>query len=108
MRHFNQLSPSEHERLAILIEELGEAIHIAGKILRHGYESMNPVDSNSVINRALLERELGDVQYAIIALCDADDLDKDEIYAWADKKKLSIKQWLHHQNNLMAMIEEEK
>lgn len=38
-QHFNQLKPSEAERLACLIEECGEVIQAAGKILRHGYKS---------------------------------------------------------------------
>ena len=34
---FNELSPAEVERLAILAEEMGEAIQVIGKVLRHGY-----------------------------------------------------------------------
>ena len=34
--HFNNLTPGEAERLAILAEECGEVIQIIGKILRHG------------------------------------------------------------------------
>ena len=39
--HFNGLSESEQERLSILIEECGEVVQAACKILRHGYESFN-------------------------------------------------------------------
>ena len=35
--HFNKLTPAQAERLAILIEECGEVIQAATKILRHGY-----------------------------------------------------------------------
>lgn len=34
---FNDLSNAELERLALLLEELGEAQQVIGKILRHGY-----------------------------------------------------------------------
>jgi hypothetical protein len=37
--NFNGLAPAETERLALLLEELGEAQQAIGKILRHGYES---------------------------------------------------------------------
>ena len=36
---FNKLSAAEAERLALLLEELGEAQQAIGKILRHGYEN---------------------------------------------------------------------
>lgn len=35
-RHFNNLTPGEAERLAMLAEECGEVIQAVGKILRHG------------------------------------------------------------------------
>lgn len=38
----NNLTAAEQERLAILAEEMGEALQIIGKIIRHGYESYNP------------------------------------------------------------------
>lgn len=44
IQHFNGLTPAEAERLALLSEELGEAQQAIGKILRHGYDSSNPVD----------------------------------------------------------------
>jgi hypothetical protein len=62
--HFNGLSPAEAERLALLLEELGEAQQVIGKILRHGYESHHPENPDDS-NRALLEGELGDVMAAI-------------------------------------------
>ena len=38
----NGLNDAEAERLAILLEEFGEAQQAVGKILRHGYESYDP------------------------------------------------------------------
>jgi len=58
--HFNQLTPAQAERLAMLAEECGEVIQIIGKILRHGYESYHP--NNPVFsNRDLLHQELTDL-----------------------------------------------
>ncbi len=92
---FSQLTPGEIERLAILSEEMGEAIQAIGKILRHGYASYHPDASPDWDNRANLEKELGDVRYAMIALCDAGDLSKIEIHRAADVKKINIQQYLH-------------
>ena len=58
--HFNRLSPAQAERLAMLIDECGEVIQIAGKILRHGYDSYHP-DRPHISNRELLQRELTDL-----------------------------------------------
>ena len=94
-RHFNELSPGEHERLALLLEELGEAQQAIGKILRHGYESTHP--DGGPTNRQSLERECGDVRHAMIRLCDAGDLRKSAIHESADKKAKTVVQYLHHQ-----------
>lgn len=93
--HFNQLSPAEAERLAILAEECGEVIQIIGKILRHGFDSCHP--STMLSNREALTKEMGDVRYAMIALCNAGDIVKDDVHMYADAKAEKIKQYLHHQ-----------
>lgn len=95
-KHFNQLTPAEHERLALLMEEMGEAIQVIGKIMRHGYNSHHP-KRIGVTNRRLLEYELGDVRHSMIRLCDAGDLDKAVIHEAADRKAERVKQYLHHQ-----------
>lgn len=53
----------ETERLALLFEEMAEAIQVIGKIQRHGFSSTHPEGGPS--NRKLLEKELGDVLVAI-------------------------------------------
>lgn len=58
--HFNQLTPAEAERLAMLAEECGEVIQVVGKILRHGYASCHPANL-TVTNKELLVKELQDV-----------------------------------------------
>lgn len=79
MSHFNQLTPAELERLAKLSEELGEATQAIGKILRHGYESYNPTIQFPKSNRQDLERELGDILFAIDLLCEKNDVNLDNI-----------------------------
>jgi len=91
---FNQLTDAQAERLHILVEELGEAIQAAGKILRHGYES----GWNGSNNRHDLEKELGHVESSIDRLVDAKELDAENIFASAYSKKTSIKPFLHHQH----------
>ena len=68
--HFNQLTPAEAERLAMLAEECGKVIQAVGKILRHGYGSFHP-DRPEITNRTLLEREVRDLQ-AVLSLMDSD------------------------------------
>lgn len=72
--HFNQLTPAEAERLAMLAVECGEIIQIVGKTLRHGYGSYHP-DRPEITNRTLLERELTDLR-AVLSLM-ADDFGSD-------------------------------
>lgn len=95
--HFNGLTPAEAERLALLLEEMGEAQQAIGKILRHGYASKNPHDPNGVTNRESLERELGDVRVAIDLLIDGGDIDGDEISLRYYKKQKTVRPYLHHQ-----------
>ncbi len=94
MKNFNQLTNGEAERLAILLEELGEAQQAIGKILRHGYQSTHP--DGGPTNRQSLERELGDVQYAISNLCSHAELIEREIMVWKSKKAETINEYLHH------------
>jgi len=95
MNHFNKLSPSEHERLALLSEECGEVVQAIGKILRHGYESCHP--DGGLSNRLLLEKEVGDVFYAIQAMTKDGDLCAENIDIERQKKVLTVKKYLHHQ-----------
>lgn len=98
MRGFDtMLNDAERERLEILLEELGEAQQCVGKILRHGYESYNPVVNAEMTNRRELEREIGDVIFAIEILTDARDVNAKEILMRKTRKRESIKQWLHFQ-----------
>lgn len=62
--HFNQLTPAQAERLAILAEECSEVIQIIGKILRHGLYSAHPITGE--VNIDALLREIIDVKAAMV------------------------------------------
>jgi hypothetical protein len=91
----NQLTPAQVERLAILSEEMGEAQQVIGKILRHGYQSGNPLEAY-IANETLLEKELGHVRFAMGMLWCAGDVSEARVIDACDKKGDSIKRWLHH------------
>lgn len=94
----NGLSDAETERLALLSEELGEAVQMIGKILRHGYESVNPDVEDPDTNRELLERELGDVSYAAELMVQNSDIRKERIFQRVEVKARKVKRYLHHQS----------
>jgi hypothetical protein len=95
---FNGLDAAEHERLSLLMEECAEVIAIAGKIMRHGYTSTNPTVKavDRITNRALLEKELGDVTFAIRLMVDRTDVDADLIAEHGARKSKRVWQYLHH------------
>lgn len=84
------------ERLAILLEELGEVQQIVGKIIRHGYESYNPFDESETTNRCLLEKELGHVEWIVNFMAKNNDISKAEIAKSSAQKQTTISQYLHH------------
>lgn len=94
---FNKLTNAQAERLALLSEELGEAQRAIGKILRHGYESRNPLDFHSVTNRAALEHELGDIDAALCLMFRARDVSDAAVGLAMDRKLDTVGKWLHHQ-----------
>lgn len=96
VENYNQLTPAETERLAILMEECSEVIHICGKILRHGYESFDPADPYTT-NKMLLTKELGDVKAATQAMCY--DINLGEVAIRASERPGKIAPYLHHQKD---------
>ena len=96
MNNFNQLTPAQAERLAVLSEELGEAQQAIGKILRHGYKSHHP-NIPEITNRNSLEKELGDITFAISMLASMDDINYDKVTRYAFEKQSKIRKYLHHQ-----------
>ncbi|HVA92152.1 MAG TPA: hypothetical protein VNL71_20190 [Chloroflexota bacterium] len=96
MTAFNKLSHDQAERLALLLEEMGEAQQIIGKILRHGYDSTHP--DGVLTNRDLLENELGDVDAAVQMLTRRGDLSSLNIKTSAFCKLQTVQRYLHHQS----------
>lgn len=90
-QHFNSLTASEAEALALLSEECGEVVQVIGKILRHGLYSFHP-HSPGISNHALLIKELGDVLAAVQIL----GLPYDEIDEARTAKLAKVGQFLHH------------
>lgn len=98
MDHFNQLTPAEAERLALMAEECAEVIQVVGKILRHGYDSRHP--AGGATNRLLLQKELGDVLASTTMLRNAGDVSGEALEQAAHAKMHSVLQWVHHQDPL--------
>lgn len=104
-KFINKLTDAQVERLAILAEECSEVIQVVGKILRHGYDSYNPTvpEAEQKPNVALLQKELGDLIWAISKLDDFRDIDfqiprtNASLNAWIRRKDNSAAPYLHHQ-----------
>ena len=92
---FNRLSPAEAERLALLMEEMGEAHQVIGKILRRGYESRHP--DGGPTNREMLEKELGDVWAAFDLMVTWMDTNRGTVHGHMETKLRNVMQYLHHQ-----------
>jgi hypothetical protein len=93
--HFNDLTPAQAERLALLLEELGESQQAIGKILRHGYESHHPDGGPS--NRVNLVRELAQVIASIDLMVGAKDFNPQTLQKFREEKHEKVRQYLHHQ-----------
>lgn len=90
--NFNDLSPAEIERLALLIEECSEVIKVCTKVLRHGWQPAGePYD-----NRAALEQELGDVRLAERLMITNCDVHENNIIDRTYDKKVKLNMWLRH------------
>jgi len=98
---FNKLSPAEAERLALLLEELGEAQQAIGKILRHGYENYHP-DFPEISNRDDLEKEIAHIRHAIYLMEQAKDIDPANNAGYQYSKMVNISKYLHHQSHAVT------
>ncbi len=94
--HFNQLSPAQAERLALLAEECSEVVQIVCKILRHGMQSRNPGVMDSHTNRMELEIEVGHVLAAIDFMVARLDINEESVEDSKILKKQDVTRWLHH------------
>ena len=106
MAFSNQLSSAEDERLSILLEEMGEALQIIGKIKRHGYDSRDPTKTSSPTNRTMLEKELGDVLAAIKLMDVGQDVSLEGIEKRVPVKVAKLRRYHHHQAKIFAQIDE--
>lgn len=107
LRHVNELTNSELERLALLGEELGEAAQIVGKILRHGYKSTNPLTPDTQIpisNRELLCEELAHVLFAIRLMAVNDDVNPAIMEHMMRSKESRIGRWLHYNHKPVTQV----
>jgi hypothetical protein len=94
MNNFNKLTPAQTERLALLMEEMGEAQQAIGKILRFGYDACHP--DTGIDNQEVLHEEVGHVLAAIDLMVQARDLSRYALTREAIVKFDTIKQYLHH------------
>lgn len=91
-----KMTEAELERLAILAEEAAEVQQIVMKIIRHGYGSHNPFDETKTPNRELLNKELGDLQYAIQLMIAHHDINSMAISKYKLEKPVKMNKYLHH------------
>lgn len=103
-KNINNLSPAEAERLALLAEECGEVIQVVGKILRHGYDSANPLIDDSPTNRQELEKELADVELVMTMMKIRKDVNRDAMHARAKQKAKKIVRWLHYNQDTIDEV----
>ena len=87
------MTQAETERLALLIEECGECLQVAGKILRHTYNA-HPPDTPGETNRDLLEQEIADVLVAIQLLNQEDDINGNNVDFYTEEKQRNVNDWL--------------
>ena len=99
MKHFNNLTPAQLERVAMLLEECGEVVQICGKVLRHGLESTHPDGGPN--NLALLEKEASDVRAIIQLMVHAGDFDEDKMGDNIVEKHLKLEHYCHHNKHLL-------
>jgi len=107
MENHNKLTPAETERLAMLMEECAEVQQTIGKILRHGFESPNPDDPKKTTNRVLLERELGDLSFAVNFCIAREDINGLVMMSHIHNRGDTVSMYLHH-NTVEDIIEVEE
>lgn len=101
----NALSEAQAERLALLLEELGEAQQCIGKILRHGYDKSRKPKGRT--NRENLEREMGDITIALHLMIKGGDLSAEKMTTRSLKKLRYVMKYLYHQRGPVKPPENE-
>lgn len=93
----NNLTAAEAERLAMLLEELGEAQFFIGKILRHGYDTQAPKGLLSGrSNREWLAKEFGDIIAVMGWMRHMNDVTSWMVSEAKEDKRNRMHRFLHH------------
>ena len=93
----NGLGSAETERLALLGEECGKVSTRIGEILREGYPNRHPDAAGEGSRRENLEREIGDMLWAVDLMAHCGDVST--LRARADGGRHARKMRnLHHQD----------
>jgi NTP pyrophosphatase (non-canonical NTP hydrolase) len=88
------LSLREAELLEMLAEEAAEVVQAAMKVLRHGWDSRNPMRPDSFTNMEHLSRELGQLAVLVNQLPRLSE----EMHEFGRvEKEKSLSEWTHHQ-----------
>lgn len=95
--HFNQLTPAQLERIAILAEECSEVVQVCMKIMRHGLDNFNPLLDEPITNKELLEKEIGHINNIVQMMIESGDIRQSEVSHSQNIKRAKIHRWLHHQ-----------
>jgi NTP pyrophosphatase (non-canonical NTP hydrolase) len=95
---------AEAERLAILMEEMGEALQAMGKVIRHGWLSVDPTKKpeDQTTNQDDLTRELGHVMAALEIVAQAGDVSGKAVALSGRAKLQGIRRWMHCAENIEA------
>lgn len=93
-----QPSPVEREVLEILIEECGEVIQRATKMIRFGIEEVQP--GQLLSNRRRLSDEVGDLEYMIALAKRLELVDDHHCIRAAMAKPLKLREYMRHVQDL--------
>lgn len=91
----NGLTPAQNERLALLVQELGDVAQVAGKVLLHGFDGR----PDGILNNqhAELERELGHLMMVIGLIIEAGDVSAEAVARSSDYRAEAAAKALRHQ-----------
>jgi NTP pyrophosphatase (non-canonical NTP hydrolase) len=95
----NKLTAAQEERLTLLIEECSEVIKCATKVLRFGYDSINPYAPQDGTNLNQLQLELGDLFAIKRLMANNEDIDVKAIAGRAVSKYNKLHTYLRQQHN---------
>lgn len=79
------LTVAQHARLAELIEECGEVVQAAAKVLQCGYDERSR-HGKGMPRRVLLERELGHLEASLSVLYGSGDARRSQVRVWEERR----------------------